>query len=276
MKKLRLWGTALLLFAVLIAAARLTFVASNTESGWGFIATQWQDAAFGLFGLGHTLIGDKAPVEQATFWLSEVDRVIAEYPESASVHMGAAWVLDSPGTGFQRDLWRRRYSFVGASPSARMEPDLDAISAATDKFREKCVKRCLELAERATQLEPADVRWWRMRALLQFEGHGLWTAEYFKPRNADWLEVLDECKKHDPENALYDYLAALQLWNASASYDWPVEPDDESAYEIDEPLAGDDSQGETDVQEKYWILTVEDTDGFALATKRFGSVTLCL
>ncbi|MCH7727628.1 MAG: hypothetical protein IH991_14265, partial [Planctomycetes bacterium] len=40
------------------------------------------------------------------------------------------------------------------------------------------------------------------------------------PRSAEWLNVLEEASRHDPDNALYDYLAAIHLWRASVEYDF--------------------------------------------------------
>jgi len=219
--------TLLIVVAMLFAGLRLARVASESESGWEFIITQWQDAVPGFVGLGHTSIGHSAPSKQAHFWLSEVDRLIEKHPLSAPAHMGAAWVLDSPDIGFMQNYWRQG-EFAKGFPLMGLELDEDAISSAKKRFRDECQERCLEMAQQATKLDATDMRWWRMRALLQFEGDSLWSGQDFEPRNADWMEVLDECKKHDPSNALYDYLAALQLWNMSASYDWPVVPDDQS------------------------------------------------
>ena len=92
--------TIVIVVAMLIAGLRMARVASQCESGWGFVLTQWQDAALGLVGLGHTSIGHSAPSEQARFWLNEVDRIVDDYPNSALIHMGAAWILDSPDNSF--------------------------------------------------------------------------------------------------------------------------------------------------------------------------------
>jgi hypothetical protein len=265
--------TLLLLVALLVAGLQLARVASKCESGWGLIVTQWQDATLGLIGLGHTSIGHSAPAEQAHFWLSEVDRITDEYPMSASVYMGAAWILDSPDIGFLENHVRQS-DFARAFPQMGIELDEDAISLEKKAFRDQCIDKCLEMASRATQLEPTDVRWWRMCALLLFEGDIFYSGQDFKPRGNNWLEILDECKSHDPDNALYDYLAALQLWNESASYDWPAEKDDDpanddgtdGAYE-QEPES--DLAEEPDELKEYWILTVQDADGFALALQRF-------
>ena len=131
---------------------------------------------------------------------------------------------------------------ASAIPQFGLSLDQDAIDAAKADLEEQCNARCLFLAERATRLEPKDVRWWRMRALLQFDPNNR------EPRQADWLETLDECSRHDPENALYDYLAALQMWTSSAEYDWP----DDKNWPEDE-----------------YRLLVEDSDVFEQGCSRF-------
>ena len=59
--------------------------------------------------------------------------------------------------------------------------------------------------------KPEDVRWWRLRALL-LVSNNLYGSQN-EPRDPDWLNILEQCKSHDPDNALYDYLAAWQFWD---------------------------------------------------------------
>jgi hypothetical protein len=84
------------------------------------------------------------------------------------------------------------------------------------------VPRSRELAELATRLEPENVAWWRMCAILSFHDYR------YRPVEVEWLEFLDECARHDPQNALYDYMAAVRLYRAAVSYDKgkPVEDAD--------------------------------------------------
>ncbi len=265
--------TILVGVVLLIAGLRLARVASECESGWSFVLTQWQDASLGLISLGHTSIGHSAPSEQADFWLSEIDRIVRDHPDSASIHMGAAWILDSPEIGFMQNHWRQSKHAL-MFPQSGLELDEEAISDAKAEFRDKCVDRCLEMARTATQLDATDVRWWRMRALLLFEGDTLYSGVEFEPRREDWLTILDECKRHDPENALYDYLAALQLWNTSASYDWPAASAGQLAgapriFGTYENNVDEDSTDESDEDDESWILTIRDPDEFAVGLERF-------
>jgi hypothetical protein len=43
----------------------------------------------------------------------------------------------------------------------------------------------------------------------------LWSYDG-SPRDADWVDRLDECARHDPDNAHYDYLAARFYWDPAA------------------------------------------------------------
>lgn len=208
---------ALFLVVVLILGARLAWVASTTETGWQTLGLSWYNAALGCIGLEREPIGDREPAEQADIWLREVDRVLQAHPDDARIAMGAAWMLDSPGTGFLRKHTQFDSSF---RPFIMPKLDHEAIARAVDRFEAGCATRCLELAARATELQPENVDWWRMRALLLFPTDYFYYYGAPAPRRPDWLTTLDECARHDPDNALYDYLAALQLWKTAGTYDW--------------------------------------------------------
>ncbi|QDU58146.1 hypothetical protein [Aeoliella mucimassa] len=250
--------------AVLLAVVRIASVASHTEYGWGLLSDQWQFALGTPVGLQHTPIGQCPPVDQAKFWLAETDRVVAEHPDSASLAMGAAWVLDSPGVDFMSGYMKSK-EYPKAFPSMGMELDDEAIARATAEFRERCLPRCLELARRATELEPQNVDWWRMRALLEFEGDQFMSGLDFSPREADWLQVLEQCQQHDPDNALYDYLAAFSLWEQSASYD-AFFPDDATQ---DEDFQRIDQQTRRLASTVSRTLAIHDESGFLQGCKRF-------
>jgi len=211
-----LWGT------MVIVLGRFVIVASSLETGWETVATQWQNALLGWMGFGHTSVGHEEPGQQAEFWLASTEQITHEHPDSAAVHIGAAWVLDSPGIGFMEHYWRQEDELI-AVPQFALRLDEDRIAKAKKQFREACTERCLAYAARATKLAPNDLRWWRMRALLLFEGDSVFSDQEFEPRSPDWQQILQECSQHDPENALYDYLMAMQLWNQSAAYDWPAD-----------------------------------------------------
>lgn len=208
-------GCCLLLAVLATLVVRVAAVVSETEVGWETLRTQWQDATVGHIGFRYYPVTKLHPKSQATVLLAEVDEVLKSHPQSAHAAIGAAWILDSPSTGFY-EAHLKETEFASILPQFGARLDLDAVSRAETEFEQLCRSRCLELAKRATELESGDVRWWRMRSLLQFRVHSAGT----EPRQESWLEVLDECARHDPNNALYDLLAALQLWNQSGRYEW--------------------------------------------------------
>jgi len=282
-----------LLAALCIAGGRLAYVASKAESGWSTLATQWQDTLLEKFGFGYISVDSMEPPEQADFWMSEIDRLEKPISESASMQMGAAWVLDSASIGFLRNHWKDS-GFGSTIPAIALQIDKETVDAAKEKFRLLCLDRCLLLARKATDTEPNDVRWWRMRALLLFESDPLWSGNGFDPRCDDWLKILDSCSRRDPENALYDYLAALQLWKQAATYDWPGSSelptdfdgsfeDFEEFSELEDPYeggygdeggyGGNDNAGKfeesDDLSDDLWILTINDEKKYAAGTEHF-------
>lgn len=220
MKLLRCCFAFSVLALIAILVLRLAITASRTEIGWEVIAAEWQDATVGWLGVRQRPINSESPSTQAAFWLSEADRIVSTNLQDASVAMGAAWILDSPSIGFYHQHIKQT-EFASILPQFGSTLDYDAIHRKEDEFEQLCQSRCLELAARATELAPLDVRWWRMRALLQFRVHS--GGADWEPRQDSWLEVLDECARYDPENALYDYLAAFQLWKQGGRYDWEEE-----------------------------------------------------
>jgi hypothetical protein len=84
----------------------------------------------------------------------------------------------------------------------------------TEEFERLCRNECIAKIEMAVRLDGADVELRRARALLLFfQTHFLVFDS--KLRRDDWRQVLDECSRADPDNALYDYLAAAHLWTSS-------------------------------------------------------------
>ncbi len=234
---------SLLLIGLAVAAVRLAVIAGPMETGWETVATTFRGEALGWTGWKHTPISGQEPPEQAEYWLRKVDEILAQHPESAELCMGAAWVLDSPGTGFYANhITQKDFGFGVRVPDV----DYEAIQKLSSQFETRCRNRCLQLAKRATELEPDDIRWWRMRAQLLFVGD-LMATPGGEPRDTAWREVLNECSQHDPDNALYDCLAAQALWNKSAEVD---------------RIAGEDGASVTQI-------TINDNASFEEGSHRF-------
>jgi len=205
--------TGLLIVAL---AGHLLWVASHAETGFETLRAQWFDAVRELVFRPRVPVSLREPIEQAEFWHGEVDRVLATAPQNDQLAIGAALVLDCPASGYISRYIRRIHSFAGGSQTPDL--DYDGITHANKQFEEECKTRCLALAETATKLAPTNEDWWRLRAIL------LWRHDFYSydsdPRDPNWQSVLDECALHDPGNALYDYLAAYFLWEASAEIDY--------------------------------------------------------
>jgi hypothetical protein len=166
---------------------RLFWTASQTESGWTTLRQQWRDATAGIF------IGDQIPiqrwkpVDQAEFWLQETKRITALEPDNAELAMGAAIVLESIDWGYE-------YS------------DVERLS---DR---ECRSQSLTMTSRATEIQQANACWWRLRALLQAPIFQFDLYLVSQECKTDWLNSIEQCIIHDPDNALYDYLTVWQLF----------------------------------------------------------------
>lgn len=216
---------SILAVVLLTLAVRLIAVAARTETGWDTIRSQWA-ASIEWTGWAPKQVGYREPPAQARFWLAETERILTEHPDSAALHMGAAWVLDSPDIGFLRDHVTFN-DWLAALPSVAMELDDEAIAAGVKEFRDLCRERCLAAAARAVELEPDNVDFRRMQALLQVKGALLFAGDWrsFSPRNSAWSAVLEAGRERDPHNSLYDYLAAAILWEQSASREYNAQAD---------------------------------------------------
>lgn len=213
-RRCRLLLTILLPAVLVCLCTAVAWVASTTETGWTVLALQWRAATLGWFVADPLSIATAEPTDQADFWLHEVDRILDAEPPSAAATMAAAWVLDTPTNGFMYRYLKKPSDFPSFIPIGFY---YEACERAKKQFEEKCKHRCLALAAEATRMEPENVHWWRMRALLQFrDGTCVGDRE---PRASDWRDVLHECARHDPDNALYDYLAARSLWDVSLPYE---------------------------------------------------------
>jgi hypothetical protein len=219
MKLLSSWPFIVLLLANAILGVRLMRTITQSTTGWEPHFDQWKDIATGLVGMERTALTDKEPEMQARFWLNEVAQM-KEVDNDPQLAMGAAWMLDAPQFGFIRQHvgMKGQPDIPGLPASWRRELDNDAINVLAETFESLCRDECLNQIETAIRLDSDNVEVWRQRALLLFQTS--YMGSDMQPRRDDWLSVLDECAKHDPNNALYDYLAALQLWTSAAEYGW--------------------------------------------------------
>jgi hypothetical protein len=213
------WPLILLLLIAAVLGVRLAWTLTRSATGWKPHLNQWANIATSVARIERTTLSDKEPETQARFWLNEAAQVEGA-DDDPQVAMGAAWMLDAPQFGFVRRHVRMKegLDFPGIPASWRRELDNEAISALTEDFESLCRDECLAKIETAIRLDSGNVELWRVHALLVFRTKFM--SLDLEPRRDDWLSVLDECAKHDPDNALYDYLAALHLWSSSAEYDY--------------------------------------------------------
>ena len=150
----------LVVLVCLVLLVRFIYVAARTETGWESIGLQWREATVGVFAGEYMQVASREPIDQAAYWLRETERIVAADPNDAELAMGAALLLDAPCDQF---IFRHMTvsSFGGQSI-----PDYDRAAArrAREEFEKRCRGRCLQMAAKATELQPEDVRWWRLRA----------------------------------------------------------------------------------------------------------------
>lgn len=191
----------------LAIVARFFYRVSRIEAGWSTVAAHWHAATLGRL-TSATTVPLMEPPEQADYWLAEVDRIVSGPGDAARLAMGAASILDTPAQ-----------SYLGAHLRPPELPGLPPTISDTERgeavFESRCRGKCLELAKRATDIDPANVDWWRMRAMLTSAKFLFGHAQEDAIRTAQWQTILDEAARYDPDNALYDYLAATRLWRAS-------------------------------------------------------------
>lgn len=230
----------LLIIAVIVSGIRFAWLESSSRYASSMWMHEWRGAILNTFGFETTEIGEQKPINQAKYWLKHVEKVDAVQTE-AEIAIGAAWVLDSLSHIFevyhQKDV--DSYSKASWFPlSLKYNLKFESINEMVEDFEKVCDPACLSMIEKATELEEDNPEVWRNRALLLFKRGQ--NVSRMQPRVSNWMKVLESCKEHDPQNALYDYLIALQLWNQSASYEFEENFDDDDFYYLltinDQPL----------------------------------------
>lgn len=227
-----------LLYGLLIAFALLgaRWAIAVSEIGARPFLRQWSDVFQEITGDDNRALSELPPVEQGHYWLGEVAQV-EEVQSDPEVAMGAAWLLDAPQYNCLLAHYERRENPDGRPlpPFLQYELDRDTAVALTEEFESLCRDECLAQIELAVRLDESNVESRRAQALLLFQPRILQSD--IEPRREDWLAILEECADHDPDNALYDYLAAYVLWDSAAKYDWDTDGfsltiENQDAYEL--------------------------------------------
>lgn len=191
---------------------------------WCVVCLDWNGQTQGLIaegfvGAAKSMTSDREasivlelPGRQAQYWLQQVENQDAAGNLSANELMGAALVLDHPSQAYLS-------SEFATKAKKRYGEDVFAVLGREHvEFEHLCFQSCLSLAKRATEANPHDTELHRVRAMLLF--HPSSSSPEFPIRSDSWMQILSVCSQHDPDNGLYDYLAAVECWRTSAEIDF--------------------------------------------------------
>jgi len=204
------WPRLLFLLVIFVLSLRLVVVVSSSPSGWRSFRNDWEVQVLRLLGRA-TSVGEEPPPVQAEYWLDQISRIPTTQTDP-QVALGAAWMLAEPQYGFLK-----RNITSSQDLQELSEGYFDRFHQSQAEYQSICRAACLEQTAIATRLAPENVEFWRQRALLLFAVHD--DSEQELPTE-DWLQILEAGAAHDRENALYDYLAALQFYELSAEPVW--------------------------------------------------------
>jgi hypothetical protein len=148
-RRLKQAPTAIVAIAALAITARFIYQISQIEAGWSTAAARWHTATFRRLTSASEFVSLREPPEQADYWLAEVDRIVSGPGDETQLAMGAACILDAPAQGY-----------VATRLGPAVFPGLQklafaGIERAEAVFESRCRAKCLELAKRATDLQPA-------------------------------------------------------------------------------------------------------------------------
>lgn len=191
---------------------RLGWTVWRTETGGESVWNQWRAATVGWFVEANPL-HERLPVDQAKFWLKEVERIVAEHPSDPEILMGAALVLDSPCSDFETARFLAAEPKLGGVLPLHRSVDSEGIRLANLEYEHLCGGRCAELAHSAQQIEPEKQNMSRLAALLLLKSEGYYRVA--APRTSEWISRLEEYRQVDVENGFYDYLVAIADWEES-------------------------------------------------------------
>ncbi|MEQ8856130.1 hypothetical protein [Gimesia sp.] len=214
------WPLACLLLIFLLLLFRLLWTLGFSADSWRLLADEWRQQILSLTSW-EIPVPYQTPAEQATYWVAQT-REIDTAQQDPQVALGAAWMLDSPC-----ELYKDRHYYSARFDKRSLtylllidqEWERETLEAMGDDFEPVAREACLNQSKLAIRLAPENKDVWRNRAMLLFElRYNANTPPYYRfiPRQENWQKILDECARHDPENALYDYLAAIYFWSVSS------------------------------------------------------------
>lgn len=209
--RLSRWISKAVVLILIVLCIRLGVTVWRTETGGESVWNQWRAATVGWL-VEEDPLHERLPVDQAKYWLKEVERVVADHPSDPEVLMGAALVLDSPCSDFESVRFQVSKPMLGGMLPIHLSRNDEGIRSANLEFERLCGVHSIELANTARQLEPQNHTWTRLASLLLCKSDGYYNSA--SPRIADWIARLEEYERADPENGFYDYLAALAYWEA--------------------------------------------------------------
>lgn len=222
----RYWPILLFSFLFVLLGIRLVWTLSVSQTGWSPHLESWVSTPLEILGRASRPLAEQPPSKQAEYWLKEVERIDIE--RDPQIAEGAAWMLDAPDTSFIKHdiLERDDLSDFPLEPQfahMRREIDQETVRRLCEEYESRCGEKCLAIIEAAVKLSPEDVELRRTQALLLFRSEYL--SMELKARSDNWLDILDECARIDSQNALYDYLVAMELWSSSANYKYDSDLD---------------------------------------------------
>jgi hypothetical protein len=241
MRRVLRYAARILAAALVVAIlGRAVWVCSRTEGGW---QTLGEHFVAGLPPVARPAALRASHEEREDEWLLQLaDRVEADPKSTAGDYMGAALLFPT---------WQRNWP---SAVDTRQVGDLmwgTAPRPIPARDREAVIQRGNELAAKATEIEPKNLDWWRLRAMRM--GFG---AEYNPNSSGDpprplATSVLREAAERDRDNALYEYLLGYDCYARAWGPTHPVE------------VPG------TPLPPPQWATLIEDPKAFAEAKTHY-------
>jgi hypothetical protein len=216
MRRARVFFAAVTL-VIVVLTGRLLWIASHLEAGMETLGSMMRDGLLGWIGIEPFSLPDRPPQKQAQFWMDKTASILMDNPPDPELLLGAAWILDSPSQDYLSN--HVDWNAVRTTPTRPPVLNVKEIASAEEQFEAICNARCMHFAELATTHDAANVLYWRSRALLVSKGSTHFATQPL--RISDPLPLWKECAKHDPSNALYDYLAARHISGSACHIDYP-------------------------------------------------------